>query len=109
MLVILTLLTVVLFIFMYQYLKINNNNNNTRNNNDTQNNNLITNLNIKEKYTNYEELKKTNPKLLVETGYNPAQFTYEDVSINKFDKYSIKRIPRDFKEFTDVVYLGNPL
>ena len=60
---------------------------------------------------NFDEvmIKKEYPDLLVDTGYNPSLYTSNPLPSNVFDKYSIKKHKRDLKEFTDILYLGNPL
>jgi hypothetical protein len=58
---------------------------------------------------NEEMIKEEYPELLVETGYEPRLYTDNPLPNDLFDKYSIKQTKRDLKEFTDVLYLGNPL
>jgi cbb3-type cytochrome oxidase subunit 3 len=67
--------------------------------------------NTNSKIENFDEtmIKNDYPDLLVDTGYNPSLYTYNQLPSNAFDKYSIKKIKRDLKEFTDILYLGNPL
>ena len=70
------------------------------------------NLYIKSKrIENFDEemIKKEYPDLLIDTGYEPQLYTNNPLPNNVFDKHSIISTKRDLKEFTDVLYLGNPL
>jgi len=57
----------------------------------------------------YEKLVKKNPELQIETGYNPSIFTDKFIPNDYFDKYNLNITDRNLKEFSDIVYLGNPL
>lgn len=67
--------------------------------------------NTNNKIENFDEamIKNKFPDLLVDTGYNPSLYTCDQLPSNIFDKYSIKKYKRNLKEFTDILYLGNPL
>ena len=60
---------------------------------------------------NFDEkiIKTYYPDLLIDTGYEPHLYTNNPLPNDIFDKYSIKSNKRDLKEFTDILYLGNPL
>jgi hypothetical protein len=50
-----------------------------------------------------------NPKQLIETGYNPAFSIHNKIPNDIFNKYSIIEKKRDLNEYSDILYLGNPL